>query len=125
MKLIAATRQVVVLSIAVLLTFWSSEQVSSAHAILVEAVPAADSTIAGPDISVKLRFNSRIDGARSRLALVGPDTAVRQLELQPQSSPDRLSSQAAGLKPGPYALRWQVLATDGHITRGEIRFEVK
>jgi methionine-rich copper-binding protein CopC len=25
----------------------------------------------------------------------------------------------------PYKLRWQVLAADGHITRGEISFEVK
>jgi len=30
-----------------------------------------------------------------------------------------------GLVRGAYKLRWQVLAADGHITRGEISFEVK
>jgi methionine-rich copper-binding protein CopC len=28
------------------------------------------------------------------------------------------------LLPGEYRLRWQVLASDGHITRGEIPFAV-
>jgi methionine-rich copper-binding protein CopC len=28
------------------------------------------------------------------------------------------------LLPGEYRLRWQVLASDGHITRGEISFAV-
>jgi methionine-rich copper-binding protein CopC len=29
------------------------------------------------------------------------------------------------LSPGKYAIHWQVLAVDGHITRGQIPFEVK
>jgi len=29
-----------------------------------------------------------------------------------------------GLAAGAYRLRWQVLASDGHITRGEIPFTV-
>ena len=31
----------------------------------------------------------------------------------------------AGAKPGDYVLHWQVLATDGHITRGDVPFTVK
>ena len=30
----------------------------------------------------------------------------------------------AGLAPGSYVLRWQVLSVDGHITRGDIPFKV-
>jgi hypothetical protein len=30
----------------------------------------------------------------------------------------------ATLTPGPYVLRWQVLAIDGHITRGDVTFTV-
>jgi hypothetical protein len=29
------------------------------------------------------------------------------------------------LGPGRYAVHWQVLATDGHVTRGQIPFRVK
>ena len=34
----------------------------------------------------------------------------------------RWVSKLTGLKPGAYAIRWQVLAPDGHISRGEIPF---
>jgi methionine-rich copper-binding protein CopC len=31
----------------------------------------------------------------------------------------------ADLSPGAYSVRWQVLAVDGHITRGEVPFTVR
>src|SRR5437588_3098360 len=96
-----------------------------AHAILVEATPAAGSTVAGPDLDVRLRFNSRIDGPRSRLTLVQPDGRTRALPLEPQKAPEVLTAKAAALAHGAYRLRWQVLAADGHITRGEVHFQVK
>jgi methionine-rich copper-binding protein CopC len=96
-----------------------------AHAVLVEATPAANGLVAGPDVNVQLRFNSRIDSARSRLTLVLPDQSLRSLTLQPQSTPATLESRITGLGAGAYTLRWQVLAADGHITRGEIPFQVK
>ena len=95
-----------------------------AHAILLESSPALKSSIRGPDVPLRLRFNVRIDAARSRLALVAPDGAVRTLEISGQDPPNTLSAQARGLRPGLYRLRWQVLASDGHITRGEIPFTV-
>jgi len=96
-----------------------------AHAILVEATPAAGSTVSGPDLEVRLRFNSRIDGARSHLTLVQPNKQERTLTLGKQPGPALLTAKAAGLAPGAYRLRWQVLAADGHITRGEVPFQVK
>jgi len=96
-----------------------------AHAILVEASPAAGSTVGGPDLDIRLRFNSRIDGARSRVTLVQPDKRERTLTLGQQPGPALLTAKVAGLAPGAYRLRWQVLAADGHITRGEVPFRVK
>ena len=96
-----------------------------AHAILVKASPAAGSTVAGPDLDVRLRFNSRIDGARCHLALAQPGKPERALALAAQSAPDQLAARATGLAPGAYKLRWQVLAADGHISRGEVPFQVK
>jgi methionine-rich copper-binding protein CopC len=97
----------------------------SAHAVLVEASPPARASVSGPDIDVRLRFNSRIDGPRSRVDLVLPDKSVRELVLETQPAPEVLTSRARGLAAGAYRLRWQVLASDGHITRGEYAFSVK
>ncbi len=111
---------------SVVLTCWMLfEQSGYAHAILLEAMPAAHSKVAGPEIAIRLRFNSRIDAQRSRLTLILPDGKNRKLELLPQPSPDVLNSQVTGLADGNYRLQWQVLATDGHITRGEFSFEVR
>src|SRR5262245_21857413 len=96
-----------------------------AHAILLDATPAKNATVAGSPLSVELRFNCRIDGKRSRLTLVLPNQTLRPLVIQAQTSPDKLSAQAEGFEPGSYRLRWQVLASDGHITRGEIPFAIK
>ena len=95
-----------------------------AHAILMESKPALHSSVKGPDVSFWLRFNVRVDGSRSRLHLVAPDGSQQTLSLAKQSSPDILQSQAAGLKPGAYKLQWQVLASDGHMSKGEVPFTV-
>ncbi|HKW65283.1 MAG TPA: copper resistance CopC family protein [Candidatus Acidoferrum sp.] len=98
---------------------------SLAHAVLLESTPALKSSVSGPDVPLKLRFNVRIDAARSRLILLGPDGTQQTLEINGQIGPDTLSAEAKGLRPGTYRLRWQALASDGHITRGEIPFTVK
>jgi len=98
--------------------------VASGHAILIETTPAANATVTGPVVTLRLRFNSRIDAARSQLIVVLPGSRSRKLLLQPQPSPDTLISRAGGLTRGTYKLRWQVLADDGHITRGEVPFKV-
>jgi methionine-rich copper-binding protein CopC len=96
-----------------------------AHAILLEASPAKERSVAGPDFNIRLKFNSRVDAARSQVSLVLPEQTVRTLTIEKQASPDVLTAKASGLKPGAYRLRWQVLASDGHITRGEYPFDVK
>jgi copper resistance protein C len=95
------------------------------HAVLKESSPAANATVAGPDLSITLRYNVRVDSARSKIQLSHPDESVTELPLAKQISPDTLSSKATGLTPGAYKLQWQVLAPDGHITRGVVPFSVK
>jgi copper resistance protein C len=98
--------------------------VLEAHAILKDSHPAANSKVAGPDVPIMLKYNVRIDAKLSKVQLLHPDNSVSDLTLGPQSSPDTLNAKATGLKPGTYTIRWQVLAPDGHITRGEIPFTV-
>jgi methionine-rich copper-binding protein CopC len=99
-------------------------QAAEAHAVLLESNPALKGQVAGPDVPIQLRFNVRIDANRSRLTLVRPDGSVQTLELNKPASANTLTSQAKSLSPGEYRLRWQVLASDGHLTRGEIPFTV-
>ena len=89
-----------------------------AHAILVDSAPPLEATIPPGVTRLLLRFNSRIDHARSRLTLT--DRAA--LPLHP-AGPAELAADVT-LTPGPQVVRWQVLATDGHVTRGELRFTV-
>ena len=95
-----------------------------AHAILMQSSPKLNSTVKGPDVPIHLRFNVRVDGGRSRLYLISEGGKEQPLQLAKQSSPDILESQASGMKPGVYKLRWQVLASDGHISSGVIPFTV-
>jgi methionine-rich copper-binding protein CopC len=101
---------------------------AAAHAIIVESAPAVGATVAGPDVDVTLRFNSRIDRARSSVTLstaaAPAGAAPASLPLAADTSPDILKSRAGGLAPGRYVLRWQVLSVDGHITRGDIPFTI-
>jgi methionine-rich copper-binding protein CopC len=96
----------------------------SAHAVLLESNPSMKSAVSGPDVPIKLRFNVRIDALRSRLTLIHPDGSAQALEISKQTPADTLLAQVTGLAAGAYRLRWQVLASDGHITRGEIPFTV-
>jgi methionine-rich copper-binding protein CopC len=112
----------VLITLALLL---ATSQLALAHAILMESTPAANSTVSGQELAINLRFNVRIDGGRSRLRLVAADGAVSNIADVKQTQPDTLQASASGLKAGSYTLRWQVLASDGHMSRGEVPFTVK
>jgi copper resistance protein C len=97
---------------------------AQAHAVLLSATPGAGEVLSGPDTEIKLRFNSRVDSKRSILVLITPSGEQQKLGLDQESPPDSLTSRVKGLKSGDHVLRWQVLAIDGHITRGEVPFRV-
>jgi copper resistance protein C len=119
----ASVRTICVTFFAVIFLFVSVPL--QAHAILVSSVPGLNGMVKGPDTPVRLRFNSRIDLKRSRLVLVAPNGSQQVLALTDLKAPDMLVSEAKGLAPGSYLLHWQVLASDGHITRGEVPFQVR
>jgi len=120
--LAALSRRTSIIIIVLLIT--AATQLCWAHAILKEASPALNSMVKGPDLAINLRFNVRIDGTRSRLHLVAPNGTTSALTITGQATPDTVQSQAKGLKPGAYKLQWNVLASDGHMSKGEIPFTV-
>ena len=92
------------------------------HAILMDSTPRTDGVARAGNLSVTLRYNSLIDVKRSRLVLIGPDGREHRLAIAPTSQGDRMTATAA-VQPGANLLRWQVLAVDGHITRGNVKFD--
>ena len=96
-----------------------------AHAVLLSSTPQKNAFVSGPDITINLKYNSRVDGTRCTLSLLKPDGTIVKIDTPAQPAPDVLSATGRGLSKGAYVLRWQVLADDGHITRGEVPFQVQ
>ena len=94
-----------------------------AHAILMGSTPTLAGTADPGDLSISLRFNSLIDVKRSRLLLIGADQRERGVPMAEGDRGDVVVAHAE-VRPGPNVLRWQVLAIDGHITRGDVPFTV-
>ena len=95
-----------------------------AHAVIVSAAPTADQQVAPGKLAIRLEFNSRIDKERSRLQLIASDGAKADVPIDQTGEPNIITGTTAELAAGAYVLRWQVLAIDGHITRGDIPFKV-
>ncbi|HEX4714144.1 MAG TPA: copper resistance CopC family protein, partial [Ktedonobacteraceae bacterium] len=91
----------------------------------VSSQPAANSTISGPEVAVLLKYSSRVDLEHSTLTLLDPNGKVEKIAIESEPSPGTLTAKLSGLVKGAYVLRWQILAMDGHITRGTIPFQVK
>ena len=93
-----------------------------AHAVLIDSTPAPNGHVPAGALAIKFRYNSRIDAPRSKLTLVRADGSDTRLQSHGEG-PDLLDADVT-LTPGQYTLRWQVLAIDGHITRGDVPFAV-
>jgi methionine-rich copper-binding protein CopC len=94
-----------------------------AHAILIDSTPAPKAHVHSGHVEVALRYNSRIDAPRSKLTLIHPDHSAQRLASHGAERPDVLKT-TLDLPPGDYVIRWQVLAIDGHITRGDVPFTI-
>jgi len=102
-----------------------SPGIARAHAIVVAAQPAMNSTVAQGELEIRLDFNSQIDRKRSRLSLQRPDGSESVIALAPDGPAGVLAGRAQATLSGRWKVRWQVLSLDGHITRGEVRFSVR
>ena len=99
---------------------------AGAHAIILESEPAAGATLSEPPARVYLRFNSKIEKRLSQVTITAPDGRPVPLAVKADGSekPDRIALPLGSLRPGAYVVRYKVLAADGHITEGALRFTV-
>ena len=103
---------------------------AQAHAIIRQSNPALGESVPAGPVALRLVFNSRLDHARSQLSVApvrlgGGGTADEvRVAIDPDSPVAEMRGVTAPLTPGAWRIRWQVLALDGHITRGDIAFTV-
>jgi methionine-rich copper-binding protein CopC len=98
----------------------------AAHAIVLESRPAADAKLTEPPTQVYLRFNSKLEKHLSHVTIATEKGQPVALPIAADGSdkPDRLALPVGPLAPGSYVIRYKVLAVDGHITEGILRFSV-
>jgi hypothetical protein len=110
-------------TLAALVALGLTPAAAQAHAILLASSPTAGGRVPAGQVAMEFRFNSRIDRLRSRLTLTRPDRSQTVLQIG-NDGPEELVHTTVALTPGAYTVRWQVLAVDGHITRGDVAFTV-
>jgi methionine-rich copper-binding protein CopC len=100
--------------------------VAAAHAIVLECEPVAGAKLAEPPARIYLRFNSKLEKRLSRVTLSAADGRPVPLPVVADGSEtaDRIVLPLGKLRPGAYVIRYKVLAVDGHITEGALRFAV-
>jgi copper resistance protein C len=97
------------------------------HAIVLESSPAHDAVLERAPEQMTLRFNSKIEKRFTRITLAAGDRPPAPIVVpdgDDASAPDRVVIPLSPLAPGVYVLRYRVLAVDGHITEGALRFTV-
>src|SRR5262245_43942807 len=101
------------------------ESVAWAHAVVTHA-SLRDATVpAGTASETTLEFNSAIEAKLSKVTLVDAQGTERTLSLAGGEHPSNVLVVALpALAAGHYALKYKVLAADGHVTESVLRFEV-
>jgi methionine-rich copper-binding protein CopC len=97
------------------------------HITLEASIPEDDASVAGEVTEVRLFFS---DAPLMRGASIRIVSSARTLMRSGPPAPDavdpkQLSVQVApALPPGSYVVQWRCIADDGHVMRGDFRFEV-
>jgi methionine-rich copper-binding protein CopC len=97
---------------------------AGAHAILVRSSIDDRPMVADAAGSVTLRFNAGIEATLSKVVLIDARHTERPLTVGPGASAGELTVDVPALTPGTYGLRYRVLAADGHLTDGLLKFTV-
>ena len=95
----------------------------SAHAVLTRSSLRDTTVKANTATSVTLTFNTGIEAGLTQITLRG-EGPEQPLSASPGNQPSQLVVALPPLAAGFYALRYKVLAADGHVTEGVQRFQV-
>jgi len=118
-------RQLVPIVVCLLVGLVGRPIVAHAHAVVTHAALKNGTVKAGAPSETTLEFNSAIETKLAKVTLVDDKGTERPLELAAGEHPANvLVVSLPALTPGHYALRYKVLAADGHVTESVLRFQV-
>ncbi|MGH9616470.1 MAG: copper resistance CopC family protein [Acidobacteriaceae bacterium] len=112
------------ISLAAMCLLFAACPLAFAHAILLRSTPADHAILRNRQIQIALEYNSRIEASRCTVTLTDVAGKTYPLQMQRSMRPSELKAYAPDLANGNYRIHWQVLASDGHITRGDVDFTV-
>ena len=95
-----------------------------AHAILVRSSLGDTPVPADAPASVTLSFNAAVEVTLSRVALVTGAHEERSLDIGTGAKKGEILVHVPALGAGGYGLKYRVMAADGHLTDGVLRFTV-
>ena len=93
-----------------------------AHGILMESSPKQDAILHHYPDKIVLRFNASLEPSMTHVFLEDMERNVTALHPATESTIEKIVMTIPPLKPGVYHVRYRVLATDGHLTEGFVRF---
>lgn len=94
------------------------------HAVLVESIPPHKATLTASPQTVLLRFNAALERMIIQVYLIDRQKTRTPLADVEASKPNEIVVHPPKLPPGVYTILYKVLARDGHVTEGSIRFTV-
>ena len=97
---------------------------AGAHGILIESKPKDGSTHYDSPEFLYMRFNTKLESSITQLILIDLNKKRQRLKINSTSTYERIIAKLPPLGPGVYNINFSVLAMDGHITEGHIRFVV-
>ena len=94
------------------------------HGILLESSPTHGSVLRASPDEVVLHFNAILEPSITQVNLIDLQEGLTPLGVTNVSSMNTVVATIPPLQPGVYNVRYKVLATDGHVTEGSIRFTI-
>ena len=95
--------------------------IAVAHPAYKDSDPKAGATVSSPPTELWIQFTESIE--RGTIEIVDPcGERVDHGEEEMNITSDRLTKGMHGDKSGAYLVKWEVLGSDSHITRGEFSF---
>ncbi|MDT7041499.1 copper resistance protein CopC [Candidatus Nitronereus thalassa] len=102
-------------------SFWT---LSWGHGVLIESSPSHGAILKTSPTLISLRFNAALEPSITQVSLVDIENHIQALTITKDSTVERIVATVPPLLPGVYRVNFQVLATDGHVTEGSIRFTI-
>ena len=99
-------------------------QAALSHGILLESFPVHGSVLRASPDEVVLHFNAILEPSITQVNLIDLHDVLTPLGVTNVSSTNTVVAKIPPLQPGIYNVQYKVLATDGHVTEGSIRFTI-